>query len=39
MNNIKLSAFADEASVSFDEQIIAMKENGIDFWKSVALTE
>ena len=31
MNNIKLSAFADEASVSFDEQIIAMKENGIDF--------
>jgi len=30
-NNIKLSAFADEASISFDEQIIAMKENGIDF--------
>lgn len=29
--NIKLSAFADEASVSFDEQIIAMKENGVDF--------
>lgn len=29
MSKIKLAAFADEASVDFDGQILAMKENGI----------
>lgn len=30
MNNIRIFAFADEASSKIDEQIIALKENGLD---------
>ena len=30
MSKIRLAAFADEASSVFDEQIVAMKENGIE---------
>ena len=30
MKNIKIYAFADEASPNIDEQIIAMKKNGLD---------
>lgn len=30
MKNIKIYAFADEASPSIDEQIVAMKKNGLD---------
>lgn len=29
MNNIKIFAFADEASVNIDEQIVALKRNGL----------
>lgn len=30
MKNVKIYAFADEASPSIDEQIVAMKKNGLD---------
>ncbi len=30
MKNIKIYAFADEASANIDEQIVAMKKNGLD---------
>lgn len=30
MNNLKIYAFADEASPKVDEQIKAMKRNGLD---------
>ena len=30
MSDIKIFAFADEASANIDEQIVAMKKNGLD---------